>query len=318
MGQVLALRSPALPDAAPVVGLALPEDLRRFLLASLPTEKPDLENFGFESHVDHAQVPGHRYLEGYFHAVPGAHDRAVDSIHPRRGHELSRRPAPLPLSAFCEAFRRVNAPLFAALEQELAGSTTAAPLAAVLRRRAHFADLSVQIHWGDEVPPQHVAWHIDAPNSFLHMAIGLQGSRALHARRCVAKGRISKNCGVGASDGREVLWQSEGAAYLGSPCCYPHAVEYPCVDWADRIVALQCRLLLSEEELFCTMRDTTLDVDPHGGTAAIVFGHFAAMAHGALKMPGLLDVQEVLKEFGRAEGACQSAASTTLAVVPPP
>ncbi|CAK0838409.1 unnamed protein product, partial [Prorocentrum cordatum] len=81
MGQVLALRSPALPDAAPVVGLALPEDLRRFLLASLPTEKPDLENSGFESHVDHAQVPGHRYLEGYFHAVPGAHDRAVDSIH---------------------------------------------------------------------------------------------------------------------------------------------------------------------------------------------------------------------------------------------
>jgi len=318
MGQVLGLRSPALPDKAPVVGLVLPEDLRRVLLASLPTEKPDLEDLGFESCVDHPQNPGHQYLEGYFHAVPGAHDRAVDSIHPRRGHELLRRPAPLPLAAFCEAFRRVNAPLFAALEQELAGSTTAAPLAAILRRQVHFADLSVQIHWGDEVPAEHVAWHIDAPNSFLHMAIGLQGQRALHARRCVAKSRISKNCAVGVSDEREVLWQNEGAAYLGSPCCYPHAVEYPSVDWSGRIVALQCRLLFSVEELLGMIQDTALDIDPRGGTAAIVFRHCAAMARGALKMPGLLDVQEVLKEFGRAEEACQSVVCANLAVVSSP
>merc|ERR1712154_569985 len=128
--------------------------------------------------------------------------------------------------------------------------TNAAALASVLERQMHFADLSIQVHWGDEVPGDCVAWHLDAPNSFLHLAVGLSGKRSLHARRSLQNGRISKNCMVGSADEREIIPMEEGDAYLSVPCCFPHAVEYRSCTWEDRMVAVQIRLLLSEEELF--------------------------------------------------------------------
>jgi len=146
-----------------------------------------------------------------------------------------------------------------------------------------------------------VAWHIDAPNSFLHLALGLSGKRALHARRNVVQGRVRQNCLVGHEDEREVLWQNQGEAYLSAPCCFPHAVEYPSVSWENRIVAVQVRLLLSEDELFGMMgkQHSSLDVDPRGGTAAIVFRQLdiAARCGGGLSLPGMDDVQTVLAEL---------------------
>merc|ERR1711924_228313 len=92
------------------------------------------------------------------------------------------------------------------------------------------------------------------------------GSRALHARRRVANDRIQQNCLVGVSDEREVFWQQPGETYLSVPCCFPHAVEYPQCDWDNRIVAVQVRLFLNEEELFGMMgkEHTALDIDPRG------------------------------------------------------
>merc|ERR1740130_1352086 len=144
---------------------------------------------------------------------------------------------------------------------------TAGTLANVLDTQRHFADLSVQVHWGDEVAPENVAWHMDAPNSFLHLALGLSGSRALHARRNVKNGRVAGNCLVGEADEREILRQKQGDVYLTAPCCFPHAVQYPSCDWDERVVAVQIRLFLSEEELFgmCGKQHTALDADPNGG-----------------------------------------------------
>ena len=40
-----------------------------------------------------------------------------------------------------------------------------------------FGDLAVQIHWGDAVEDQDVAWHVDANNSALHMAVPEVGAK---------------------------------------------------------------------------------------------------------------------------------------------
>jgi len=191
--------------------------------------------------------------------------------------------------------------LFSSLKRELRACPTAGPLADVLDRQMHFADISVQVHWGDEVSAGDVAWHVDAPNSFLHLALGLSGTRALHTRRNVVRGRIHQNCIIGREDEREVLWQKPGEAYLSVPCCFPHAVEYPAADWENRVVALQMRLLLSEDELFGMMGEqpTALDADPAGSTAAAVFRQLdlAAKNGGGLSLPGMEDVQRVLADL---------------------
>lgn len=273
----------------PIVATVLSDEVRQLLLDSLPSDKKGVATIGFEEHQDCPQCPGHKYMEGYFHAVAGSHNQTVASIHPRYGCELDRRPAPLPLAAFCEALRRANAKGLSDLEKALAGMRSASALRAAINRGAQFADLSVQLHWGDAIEPQDVAWHIDAPNSFLHLALGLQGRRALHA---VLQGNSR---GPSAYANAEVLWQGEGAAYLSSPCCFPHGVEYPAYSWEERIVAVQCRLLLNFDELF-SQRDQ-IDNDPEGQTANVVFRWLSQLEMGALAMPSIDQVQDVLREM---------------------
>lgn len=299
MGQSFHIRRCEVPETAPILKASLSEEVRRLLLESFPSEEGSLRNIGCEDCVDHPACPDHKYMEGYFHAVANSFNSELDSIHPRLGCAFKRRPAPAPVFAFCEAFRRANAQLFEGLKQDLKTSRNAATLADVLESQRHVADLSVQVHWGDKVPAEHVAWHIDAPNSFLHLALSLSGTRALHARRHVTQGRVSQNCLVGHEDEREVLWQEQGDAYLSVPCCFPHAVEYPACDWRNRILAMQIRLFLNEEELFGMLgkEHTALDVDPRGGTAAIVFRRLTVHSKLGLCIPDLADVQTVLSEY---------------------
>lgn len=260
------------------------------LLGALPESQVALSEAGFEFCIDVPQRPDHQYMEGYYHALHRAGAGTVKSCHPRYGKKLERQAAPAPMRAFCEAFRRANAAVFGELHAELAASSGGKALADVLRREAHFADLSVQVHWGEEVPSQDVGWHVDGANSFLHMALGLQGQRALHARRrLVRRGQ--------ADDEPEVLWQSEGDAYVSVPCAYAHAVEYPQVTWQNRIVAVQCRLLLTEDEFFGVEQ---LDNDPRGGTAAMVYARLARLSKepsGELVMPDVDAIRAVLAEM---------------------
>ena len=75
--------------------------------------------------------------------------------------------------------------------------------------------------------------------------------------------------------------------------------------WDNRIVAVQMRLLLQEDELFGMLgkEHTALDIDPRGGTAAIVFRQLAAHSRSGLCIPDLAAVQEVLSEYQHAHEA---------------
>eukprot|EP00747_Dinoflagellata_sp_TGD_P164257 gnl/TRDRNA2_/TRDRNA2_183945_c0_seq1.p1 gnl/TRDRNA2_/TRDRNA2_183945_c0~~gnl/TRDRNA2_/TRDRNA2_183945_c0_seq1.p1 ORF type:complete len:328 (+),score=49.17 gnl/TRDRNA2_/TRDRNA2_183945_c0_seq1:18-1001(+) len=293
MGQYLAVMRPsqtwqeilAAPlDRVPVSVAKLPEDLRVVLAASLPQDEVALRAAGFQEWCDYPGCPGHRYFEGYYHALPGIEcNRPAASIHPRLGSDMMRPPAPPMLAAFSEAFRRVNEAELKKLMMALARCQEAAPLAEVLKRGAHFADLSVQVHWGDAVPAEHAAWHYDAANSFLHLALSLQGRRALHAHRGPASVRDKSS---------EIFWQEERDLYVSAPCSFVHAVEYPQADWDGRVVAVQCRLLLSADELFGAGRP--IDTDRRGRTAAAVFRF---LAQGVPIVPGLDEVNEVLAEM---------------------
>lgn len=277
-------------STAPVVAGELSEELRQMMLQELPDSEQSLLDLGFEAHVDHVDCDGHRYMEGYFHGL--ATVDPVRSFHPRFGTEILRPAAPKTLAAFCEAMRRCSATWLEALRQDWARSEETQHFAELLKRGAHFADLSVQVHWGDCIPQQAIAWHIDAPNSLLHLAVSLQGRRSLHARRAIVDGRISGNCLIGTKDERDVLWQHEGSAYLSSPCSFPHAVEYPACDWDHRIVAVQCRLLFDRAEALFQQSAGRLGPD---SAASAVFRRLGSV-QGGLRLPSRAEVEAVLSE----------------------
>eukprot|EP00435_Cladocopium_sp_Y103_P026866 s3216_g6.t1 len=183
-----------------------------------------------------ARLPGHHYLEGYFHTLPM--DLAVPSPNVRSGAaDAAKPPAPQRLAAFGEALRRKNRRLLEELaEQCPAGS----PLRAVLGSDRVFGDLAVQIHWGDAVEDQDVAWHVDANNSALHMAVSLRGRRTLQMRLCDPFALETKVV-------QEP--QQPGDVYIGNPAAYEHGLTYAAATWEKRMVALQLRLLLTEAEL---------------------------------------------------------------------
>eukprot|EP00933_Yihiella_yeosuensis_P041469 TRINITY_DN35867_c0_g1_i1.p1 TRINITY_DN35867_c0_g1~~TRINITY_DN35867_c0_g1_i1.p1 ORF type:complete len:300 (-),score=64.79 TRINITY_DN35867_c0_g1_i1:229-1128(-) len=281
------------PEKTPIIKTQLSEDLRQYLFSSLPSELDELLAAGFEKCEDYPDFPDHHYIEGYYHALRGHHNQKVESVHPKFAVDLDRQSAPKQFSAFCEAFRRANAPMFAALQESLERDRNSQTLADVLQRGGHFADLSVQIHWGEEVPADQ-GWHTDAANSFLHLALSLGGSRALHECR-----RSPKQTVVTA----QTHWQQEGDAYLSSPATFPHSVEYPATEWSNRIVAVQCRLLLQRKELCPNASEMAekklLDQDPAGVTASIVNRYLESlhMEGRNLQIPSLAEVQAVEAEM---------------------
>ena len=104
----------------------------------------------------------------------------------------------------------------------------------------HFADISVQIHWGSQISKPELFWHSDAENSLLHLGLSVKGSRLLHSMRAITS--------TGAV--REVLApQQAGAAYLASSTLMNHAPSYPATSFQERIIALQARFLYTTEEL---------------------------------------------------------------------
>mmetsp|Transcript_19027 Transcript_19027/g.44393 ORF Transcript_19027/g.44393 Transcript_19027/m.44393 type:complete len:294 (+) Transcript_19027:47-928(+) len=270
----------ASPTDVPLVPLMLEDGLRELLADAFPDTEEALLEMGFQRWVDAHERSEHHYVEGYFHALTGNYGREVPSVHPRLGLDLMRASAPLALFAFCEAFRRQNAPLFKDLTKDL--SRKARPLSQVFKRTAYLSDLAVQVHWGEAVSEKDMFWHVDAANSFLHMAIAVQGNRTLHAKR-----------GLQSGCQPEALHQAPGSVYMSVPCCFPHAVEYPTTTWESRIIAVQCRLLLDQSEMFTP----GLDIDPRGAGASCMFQHLRAMAAGSLLTPDLESVTSLMREL---------------------
>lgn len=217
--------------------LHLSPDLLDFLFEGLASSEADLHCLGFESCVDHPNLPGHRYLEAYFHTLPSGHGPVI-AAHPRSGDSVAKAPAPVRLAAFAQQLRCQNAKVLGELA---AACPPGSRLRAALAEGRAFGDLAVQIHWGDAVvDAEDVAWHVDAANSALHMAVSLHGRRTLQMRL-----RDPFELGSKVME----VPQRAGDVYIGNPAAYEHGLQYDSASWEDRIVASQLRLLLSEEEL---------------------------------------------------------------------
>eukprot|EP00929_Paragymnodinium_shiwhaense_P027333 TRINITY_DN16062_c0_g1_i1.p1 TRINITY_DN16062_c0_g1~~TRINITY_DN16062_c0_g1_i1.p1 ORF type:complete len:200 (+),score=37.34 TRINITY_DN16062_c0_g1_i1:65-601(+) len=157
MGQLISRASLApLPEHVPILKGELSPELRQLLFQELALDEAGLEGLGFQRFVDNPDVPGHNYMEGYFHAIHSKAGEETMSVHPRKAHGLLRRPAPPVLFAFCEAFRRSNAKLFQGLQADWLSCRAGAGFGDLLRRQMHMADVSAQVHWGDEVGADNV------------------------------------------------------------------------------------------------------------------------------------------------------------------
>ena len=202
--------------------LQLSEDLQSFLLEDLSCEEdlPHLHSLGLESHVDHPNLPKHLYLEGYFHTLPT--DAAVISANPRSGLEMRKPPASRRLRGFAEALRRCNRRTLQSLSRACPEGSR---LRGALQDGRAFGDLALQIHWGDAVGPEDVQWHVDAPNSALHMAVSLHGQRTLQMK---LRDPFALETHVVSER------QEPRDVYIGNPAAFEHGLQYAAATW-DRV-----------------------------------------------------------------------------------
>jgi len=228
----------------------LDQDVCDYLASSVhflnPRER-HLEGFGFTKCCDYPHLPDHSYYEGYMHGKPC--EEPVPSLNPRTGMMVQKPAAPRPLRAFLCAFREANAPALRA--------AVAHPLLSIFSADDLFADVAVQVHWGEAVPASDVCWHRDSVNSLLHLNLTFNGQRGLH-HEPVLHGRPcstpeeerarQESVGTWTFDAAEVERMRARSGYLTSPYAFFHGLEFPAASWADRSIALQARILLTCEQ----------------------------------------------------------------------
>jgi hypothetical protein len=213
-------------------------------------------------------------------------------MNPRFQTDYAKPAAPLAYVAFFEALRRANRQLLTELAERwesLAAvsadeTCAAATLARLVREGKAFADLALQVHYGDDEPG---IWHGDAANSLLHFAVSVRGTRALlYEAAPTADAKMLET-----HKGRLAL--APGSVYLSSPAMFPHAVEYmACGTHETRILAMQARFLLSVQEL--------RDIHQCGrGAEWHALGEVlsSALASHGLTLPSLAQVVHALAEL---------------------
>ena len=173
------------------------------------------------------------------------------------------------LRAIAELFRQQNEPW---IENAMGGHPK---LLEIFSRGWHFADFAIQVHSGDEISDSDLGWHSDAPNSLLHLAFAVRGNRNLHS--------------IQTHSGQEehiIHPQQPGDIYVSSPFAFLHAVEYPACAWADRIIAIQCRILMTPE-------DQAMLTDLAVVTETVT----SALAPSEISLPSLSDVNRMVLEL---------------------
>uniref|UniRef100_A0A7S1CPJ8 Uncharacterized protein n=1 Tax=Bicosoecida sp. CB-2014 TaxID=1486930 RepID=A0A7S1CPJ8_9STRA len=204
----------------------------------------------FTRNVDNPRLKRHVYFEGVFHGRPTR--GTVRSMHPRFGGDFEKRALPPRLAAFSRALRDVNSAWLSSLAdalEALAGDEegAAATMARLVREGNAFADAAVQVHAREGVDADGAGWHTDAPNSALHLAVGLRGRRAL-----LFKAGDAPDAAATVHEAP----QAAGSCYLSSPFAFPHAVTYDVEgEWDRRVVAVQMRLLMTRAELMAMFGD---------------------------------------------------------------
>jgi len=232
----------------------------------------------FQKCVDHPTVPGHIYYEGYYHGL--LQHEPIDAINPRRGFEMTKGAAPARFRAFLHAFKQVNNDI---LKTAVKGT----PMEAFFGSDVLFSDLAIQVHSGDPVTKPDIAWHLDGPNSILHLAVTIgKGTRSLHYR-------TRENADAEEIHEDERL-QPRGNVYLSSPYAFPHAVQYPAASkWEDRVVAVQCRTLFTGNDF--TDEPRLRDPDLLVGCLDQVSG----VLQEGIRLPTLAEVHEAENDLGK-------------------
>lgn len=246
----------------------------------------DLEA-NFHRCVDHRDVPDHIYYEGYYHGL--TQNEALSAINPRQGIEMQKEAAPVCFRAFLSAFKKVNR---ATLQKAVTGT----PLQPFHEKGLLFADLAIQVHYGDAIEEEEVIWHADGPNSILHLAFSVSGKRVLHYRTRPSQADMEIT--------QSRLEQPKGSLYLSTPFAFPHGVEYPKPEcWEERIIAVQCRTMLTDDDYAtCPILYDPELLAPHLDTISDI------LTSETVRMPTMAEVhkaeQEIIQKNTKSRSCC--------------
>ena len=186
----------------------------------------------------------------------------------------------------------------------------AAVIVKLLEDNRHFADLSSQIHFGDEVLPERAVFHNDGPNSAMHVALSINGRRSLFWKGSKDPAFLD-DVHSAAPSGYEIheAPQVAGSVYLSSPFIVSHGVGYPRASWDNRVIAVQCRCLFTRGEFSDMYSASEHDWQATMQTVSACLGRTqAAMKHTTedknrsvatyvFRFPSLSEVQVVYEEL---------------------
>jgi len=234
--------------------------LQRFLEEHLYScAEDELKNIqGLENRV---KEPVFVY-EGYYHSLQTNKNVFSKNPNPLIGKD-EHKPAAAPFTrAFFDAFRVVNKDVFDTLRENLVKASgfketqnedVSYMLAKWIERGHHFGDLSVQIHYGrgnEEKLVSGQAWHTDAANSLLHLAVTLRGYRILHSRRIKPLNNTTIRRPIQGQQPVEVFEnQQPGDVYLSSSTLMQHAPQFFDSDYESRSIAIHARFLYTSADV---------------------------------------------------------------------
>ena len=210
-------------------------DVLEFILEDDWLQKSDkqLLECGFNKTVDHPYLNDNFYFEEYFHGLE--ENTPITSLNPKYGQPMEKPAAPPRLRAFIRATQQKNQHIFSKVSECFEPNSTMKQL---VEQGNMFCDVAIQMKYGTGVKREHVNWHVDGFNSMWHMALSLQGARQLYAKKVEEDGSSKVYCNT----------QTAGDVYLSSPAAFKHAVGHNTVKRKDRIVAVQCRVLMTSED----------------------------------------------------------------------
>jgi len=186
---------------------------------------------------------------------------------------------------FAEAFRAKNKATFkAAVAGNNAGSKF---LKSLVDRNWHFADCAIQYHSGKGIEGNDIAWHHDAENSALHLALAVRGKRTLHAK--LAQTANSEQ------EALELFPQQAGDVYVSTPFCFEHGVQYSDTTRTEHgegtIIACQIRFLFTAA-LYAQGQKAT-----NSSCCDMMESIADALEQHPLVLPTLQEVQEVERKW---------------------
>ena len=232
-------------------------------------------------HVTTSLKNGHSTRQAFLHGMP-----TMKPVHGSTSEQgrIQKGAAPRALRALLEYLRRAVAPgLLRTLTEE---DEVARILRALISDGRLFADVNVQLHSGATVPLPDVYWHVDKPNSAVHLGISLFGHRRLHVQ-------CRGTCNVTETE------QVAGTIYLSSPAAFVHGVEYPYFrggTLARSILAIQARILMPNRSAVAR-----LDEAVRNGGGIDAFSRLATALQGmhTLKLPSLSELRAVERTLAR-------------------